>query len=222
MQRDYLKKEYILDYVSSRLDDFIGECIIINDAKFHHNTSYSSTSSIIKNNILSMEELARKKIKNYSDDVLSVMNDTDSHANGSNGISLSIVGLDDINDDEFEYDPFNVNQVDLLIQSDVVARRNSVHYGNEYIASDEIEAEKISSIDVRLFKYIDLLISKGKIKDDEKAIATLVQRYNCLRNMAITLKQVGLDIPIREMSYDNCCSLDVDMLASSPKLILRN
>ena len=43
-----------------------------------------------------MEELARKKIKNYSDDVLSVMNDTDSHANGSNGISLSIVGLDDI------------------------------------------------------------------------------------------------------------------------------
>jgi hypothetical protein len=65
-----------------------------------------------------------------------------------------------------------------------------------------------------------MLLSKGQI--DEESIKILIQRYNCIRNIAISLRQEGLNIPLREMSYNNCSSLDIDMVASSPKLVLKS
>ena len=202
MRREYLEEEFILEYVSEHLGDFIEGCVVVNDAKFHHNTSYTKAPSLIRNNILSLEEQTKKRLKNFTEEELKLYDDMESHANGSSGISLAIVGLDDLSEDEMEYDPFGENQVDFLIQSDIKAMRNSVHYGNEFITFDQIEAEKFKAIDIRIAKYIDILLKKGNEFDSE-AISTLVQRYNCLRNIAITLKQEGLDVPIREMSYDN-------------------
>ena len=221
MRRDYLEQEFVLEYVSEHLSDFIQDCVVVNDAKFHHNTNYTSAPSLIRNNILSLEELSKKKIKNFTEEDLKMYDDTESHANGSSGISLAVVGLDDINRDEFEYDPYSENQVDFLIQSDIKVMRNSVHYGNEFITFDQIEAEKFKAIDIRIAKYIDKLVKSGR-QFDSDAIGTLVQRYNCLRNIAITLQNEGLDIPLREMSYDNCSSLDVEMVASSAKLVLKS
>lgn len=220
MQRIYLDSEHVIDYISENLKDFVQDCVVVNDARYHHNTDYTSAVSIIKNNILSLDELNRLRIKKFSSEFLQVMDDHESHANGSNGISLAVVGLDDINSDEFEYDPFSTHHVDFLIQSDIKACRSSVNYGNEYISFDQISTDKIKAIDVRIHKYIDMLVSKGEI--DRDSLVTLIQRYNCIRNMAISLKNEGLDIPIREMSYDNCCALDIDMVASSPKLVLKN
>lgn len=221
MRREYLEEEFILEYVSEHLGDFIEGCVVVNDAKFHHNTSYTKAPSLIRNNILSLEEQTKKRLKNFTEEELKLYDDMESHANGSSGISLAIVGLDDLSEDEMEYDPFGENQVDFLIQSDIKAMRNSVHYGNEFITFDQIEAEKFKAIDIRIAKYIDILLKKGNEFDSE-AISTLVQRYNCLRNIAITLKQEGLDVPIREMSYDNCSSLDIEKVASSPKLVLKS
>ena len=68
---------------------------------------------------------------------------------------------------------------------------------------------------------METLLKKGNEFDSE-AISTLIQRYNCLRNIALTLKQEGLDIPLREMSHDDCSSLDIDKVASSPKLVLKS
>ena len=221
MRRDYLEQEFVLEYVSDHIGDFIKGCEVVNDAKFHHNTSYTKAPSLIRNNILSLEEQTKKRLKNLTQEELKVFDDIESHANGSSGISLAVVGLQDIHEDEMEYDPSGESQVDFLIQSDIKAMRNSVHYGNEFIAFDQIEAEKFKAIDIRIAKYIDTLLKKGNEFDSE-ALSTLVQRYNCLRNIAITLKQRELDIPLREMSYDNCSSLDVEALASSPKLVLKS
>ena len=221
MQRDYLEKEFVLEYVSEHLSDFIKGCEVVNDAKFHHNTPYTTAPSLIRNNILSLEEQTKKRIKNLTEEELKVYDDIESHANGSSGISLSVVGLDDISEDEFEYDPYGENQVDFLIQSDIKAMRHSVHYGNEFITFDQIEAEKFKAIDIRIAKYMETLLKKGN-EFDSDAISTLVQRYNCLRNIALTLKQEGLDIPVREMSHNNCSALDIEKVASSPKLVLKS
>lgn len=220
MQRIYLESEQVIEYVSENIADFIGECVVVNDAKFHHNTNYTSAVSILRNNILSLEELSKMKSKKFTEEFLKVMSDHESHANGSDGISLAIVGLKDINQDEIEYDPFSLHHIDFLIDSDIKACRSSVNYGNEYISFEQIPTEKIKAVDIRIAKYIDTLLSKGEI--DEESIRTLIQRYNCIRNIAISLKKEGLDIPLREMSYDNCSSLDIDMVASSPKLVLKS
>ena len=45
--------------------------------------------------------------------------------------------------------------------------------------------------------------------------------YNYLKNIALTMKHSQLDIPLREMSYQDNSSMDVDKLSSTPKLILK-
>lgn len=220
MERIYLEKEHVIDYISESMNSFINDCIIVNDARYHHNSDYTSAVSILKNNILSLDEMNRQRIRRFSKEFLSTMDDRESHVNGSDGISLAVVGLTDINRDELEYDPYSSHHVDFVIDSDVKAYRSSVHYGNEYIASEMIPTDMIRAVDVRLSKYIDMLVSKGKL--DDESIFTLVQKYNCIRNIAMLIKRDGLEIPLREMSYDNCSALDVDMVASSPKLVLKN
>ena len=220
MQRIYLESDQVIEYISGNIDDFIQDCVVVNDAKYHHNTDYTSAVSILKNNILSLEDLSKIKAKRFSEEFLKVMSDHESHANGSDGISLAVVGLKDINEDEIEYDPFSTHHIDFVIGSDIKACRSSVNYGNEYISFEQIPAEKIKAVDIRIAKYIDMLLSKKEI--DEESIKTLIQRYNCIRNIAISLRQEGLNIPLREMSYNNCSSLDIDMVASSPKLVLKS
>ena len=220
MNRIYLEKEQIVDYICKSLDSFIQDCVVVNDAKYHHNSDYTSAVSILKNNILSLDEMNKQRVRKFSKEFLNIMDDRESHVNGSDGISLAVVGLTDLYDDEFEYDPFNSHNVDFVIDSRVKACRNSVNYGNEYIAREMIPIEKVRAIDIRISKYIDLLISRDKDLDDE-SIVKLIQKYNCIRNMAMLILKEGLNIPLREMSYDNCSALDVEMVASSPKLVLK-
>ncbi len=220
MERIYLEKEHVIDYISENMGSFIQDCVVVNDARYHHNSDYTSAVSILKNNILSLDEMNKQRIRRFSREFLSVMDDRDSHVNGSDGISLAVVGLTDLNEDELEYDPFSSHHVDFVIDSEVKACRSSVNYGNEYIASEMIPTDMIRAIDIRLSKYIDMLVSRGKL--DDESIFTLVQKYNCIRNIAMLIKQDGLDIPLREMSYENCSALDVDMVASSPKLVLKS
>ena len=221
MERIYLDKEHVVDYISESMNSFIQDCVIVNDAKYHHNSDYTSAVSILKNNILSLDEMNRQRVKRFSSDFLNVMDDRDSHVNGSDGISLAVVGLTDLGKDELEYDPYSSYHVDFVIDSEVKAYRSSIHYGNEYIANEMIPIDMIRSVDVRLSKYIDMLINKGKSLDDE-SIFKLVQKYNCIRNIAMLMIEDGIDIPLREMSYNNCSALDIEMVASSPKLVLKS
>ena len=86
-----------------------------------------------------------KKPLTLDDEMIKTMDDLDSHANGSESISLAVVGLDDLNPDEFEYDPFSEKQVDILITSDIVARRVTTNYGNEFLSDKSIDVDKLAT-----------------------------------------------------------------------------
>ena len=67
MQRIYLESDQVIEYISGNIDDFIQDCVVVNDAKYHHNTDYTSAVSILKNNILSLEDLSKIKAKRFSE-----------------------------------------------------------------------------------------------------------------------------------------------------------
>lgn len=206
----YIEEKYIYEYIIDRLNKLKDKDIIIEDARYHHNTNYENMPSIIKNGILSMQSISDLKIKNYSDEILKIMDDTSSHINGKNGISLSVVGLTDLYRDELEYDPFDSDKIDLLITNEIKASRNSTHYGNEFISHNDIAPNMIKSIDIRLLKYIE----------NSKNISDIIKKYNCLKEIALSLKKSELNIPIREMSLDNM-SLDINKLVNEPTLKLK-
>jgi len=208
-----LEEKYILEYIREMINDFKVKSIEVNNIRYHHNSSYSEAPSILKHGILSLSELNRLGIRNYSSEFLRTMNDTDSHINGNDAISLSVVGLTDLSKDEFEYNPYYPTKVDFIVSSDVRAHRSSIHYGNEYICYDNIGIDKLMSVDVRLFDLIKITTPATTIKD-------IIDKYNSLKGIALAIKQSQLNIPFREMSNGNL-TMDVDKVSKTPKLILK-
>ncbi len=191
--------------------DSMGVKISIND-RYHHNSSYASAPSIIKNGILSLHDLHRNGIVNFSDSQLKIFDDTDSHVNGSDRVSLAVVGLDDLYKDEVEFNPFKPANVDFIVSSNIKASRNSTHYGNEFLSYGSIKNDMLRSVDVRILEYLDRLS-----KLETTNVNDLINIYESLRNIAIALKESKLDIPLREMSKGN--SLDIDKIIEMPKLV---
>lgn len=220
MSNIFVNKDSVYNYVEDNLKKLVLCKTIVDNARYHHNTTYEFAPSVIKHGILSMVGQSKLGIKNYSDDLLKLMSNTDSHINGDTGVSLSVVGLKDLYRDEFEYDPFGTNLIDFLITSDVIAYRTTTHYGNEYIAGD-LSNDKIKSVDIRLLKHIDMLIKKDVNASDISKLTEIVEKYNYLIDIARTLKDTNLNIPIREMSEENELSLDIDKLADSAKILVR-
>ena len=201
--------EKVLEFI----DDNIASCAYAKksvNGRYHHNSGYSSASSIIKHGILSIKDLHNSGINVYSLDALEKASNHLSHINGDDGISLSVVGLTDLYQDEDEYNPFNPNCVDFIVDDSIKAYRSTLHYGNEFISYNSIPNDKINAVDIRLREYIRLI---SKVDDINKAI----KYYEDLRKIAITLKECSLDIPLREMSNDNCV-LDIDKVSNMPKI----
>lgn len=153
------KREKLLE-IKYILEDCLTKKDILDESLYHHNVSYSDTPSVIKNGVLSLREQNKRGITNYSEEKIKVLDDTESHINGIDGISLSVVGLNDLMKDEEEYNPFNSRCVDIVISKDIKAYRNSSHYGNEYIADRIILPDKFKAIDIRLLLYIQELLKK--------------------------------------------------------------
>jgi len=208
-----LEEKYILEYVKDMINSFKIKNINVNDAKFHHNTSYKLAPSILKHGILTIVDSNKLGITNYTEKELKLMSDTDSHVNGIDSISLSIPGLTDLYKDEMEYSPFKPTEIDLLISNDVKASRTTTHYGNEYLSHGSILVDKIKSIDIRLVKLIEEAKSIEKIK-------VIIEKYNYLIGIAKILKELNLDMPIRDMSNENL-TLDTDAISNIQKIILK-
>lgn len=214
-----LDEENILDYMVDTLTDLqVDECII-DRARYHHNARYSAGISIVKNGILSINELNRLRIRKDTTETIQMLGDINSHINGNDGISLSVVGLTDLYRDEDEYDPFSTNQLDILISSKIKAARNSIHYGNEFIAMQRINPEDIKAIDIRLLKYIRSVIKSRK--EHPERINRAVIKYNNVIGLARCLERNKMMIPIREMSSEENISLDTSKLAKIPVLQLK-
>ena len=214
MNEVLLEEKYVLEYIRYTLNDIMIGTSDVTDAKYHHNTQYLLTKSIIKHGILSLEELNKLGIRNYTNDTLKVMDDIESHINGKTGISLSIVGLTDLYRDEEEYDPFDSSLVDLLVSSDINAARNSCHYGNEFISKRIITPNNIKSVDIRLLQYIE--------SDRYQSIDDIISKYNSLRKIALSIIKRNLDIKFREMSDGKGDIFDIDRLSNIPKIKIKN
>ena len=163
--------------------------------------------------------LEESGIKNYTDELLQKMGDIESHINGNDAVSLSVVGLQDLYPNEYEYDPFNPSQVDFLVSSEIQAGRLSIHYGNEFLSYKSIGVDKLKSVDIRLLELIEL-VEQG-YSSSNFSIQSAIQKYNYLKNIALTMKNSQLDIPLREMSYQDNSLMDVDKLSTTPKLVLK-
>lgn len=161
-----------------------------------------------------MKNLAAKGIINLSEEQLKTMDDTTSHVNGINGVSLAVVGLTDLYRDEFEYDPFMDSKLDVIVDSSIRARRNSTNYGNEYIADGNIDVSYIRAIDIRLEECINKVLNT----EDEKIIIEMVKRFNYLIEIASSL--INSNILLREASFEQYKVLDKENIAKLNKITI--
>lgn len=214
MEKILIEERFIIEYILQQIENLKTTPIDIENAKYHHNIGYSKVVSALRNGLLSQKELMRLRIVNYPKNIIDILDDTTSHVNGLNGISLSIVGLTDLYRDEEEYDPFNPECVDILISDNIKTFRNGQNYGNEFIAESIIYPEKIRSIDIRILKYLKNLILKEDYCNDD-----IITKYNNLIQIASFLQSRNSLIPIREMSNCSNTALDVKKLSEMPILI---
>lgn len=173
--------------------------------------------SICKYGILTLINLNSKGIRKDTKEFLKIMGDIDSHVNGNNCVSLSVVGLTDIYPNEDEYNPFSPNLVDFLVSSDIQASRSSTHYGNEFLSFGSIMRDKIKSVDIRLLN----LLCQDKSYMNDSSTQAIIKKYNHLREIALELKRQQLGLPLREMSESNIFEINIEKLADQPKLLLK-
>lgn len=183
MNKVFLNKKFIKEYVYENLVK--GKKSEEVDHLYHHNASYKDGLSIVRNGILSLQRLNAIGIRHDSQKVLTEYSNIDTHANGIDGISLSVVGLTDLYRDEDEYSPYNPDYLDLLISSSIKTSRYTKHYGNEFITYEDILPKDIRAIDFRLLKLID---QEG-----------LEEKYNMIILLSREIKKQKLDIKLREM-----------------------
>lgn len=216
MNEKIIREKYALEYIRDILSTYSYALKNVDNAKYHHNAPYKDAPLIIKYGVLSMENINKFGIRSYSEDDLILMDDRESHVNGRNGVSLSIVGLTDLYAGEEEYDPFTTEMIDFLIDNNIRAFRSTIHYGNEFVSEGKITSDKIKSADIRLIKYIQDLLKKGRGN-----IEDAVNKYNNLILMSKEIISSNKDIQIREMSDGFNKTIDTLKISEEPRLILK-
>ncbi len=217
METILLEEENALEYIYDSICKVKNDGEEVKNAKYHHNTAYKDAVSICKYGILTLIDLNFKGIRKDSKEFLKIMSDIDSHVNGNNCVSLSVVGLTDIYPNEDEYNPFSPNLVDFLVSSDVQASRSSTHYGNEFLSFGSIMRDKIKSVDIRILN----LLCQDKSYMNDSSTQAIIKKYNHLREIALELKRQQLGLPLREMSESNIFEINIEKLADQPKLLLK-
>lgn len=206
---------YDVDKIYEFVKDNVYSCrtafTTVDNARFHHNIGYRHVPSAVKHGILSYyhqkkiienRELTAEELYRYGDDC---------HVNGTSFISLSTldIDMDSVYEDEWLYDYRTSSDADILVSSDVSAYRNATNYANEFLVDGIIPVEYFKAVDLRL------LGTKGISK--ENRIERLINNYNCLRNIALSLLENKLDIPLRERSIEDF-DLDIEKVKTLPEL----
>lgn len=214
MKKIYVQKENVLNYILELLNIYKGETIKLENARYHHNTDYKDGKNVVENGILTLQSLSDKGLMELSKEQLKIMDDTSSHINGINGVSLAVVGLKDLYRDEFEYDPFDDSKLDIIVDTSLHARRTSTNYGNEYIADGNIDVSYIRAIDIRLEECINKVLNT----ENEKTIIEVVERFNYLIEIASSL--INSNILLREASFEQYKVLDKENIAKLNKITI--
>lgn len=209
-----LETKLIKDYIEDTLSSNLYQSSDIKNARYHHNSNYEKVPSILKNSILSLRKLHELNLIQLTEQQIEVLNDSTSHINGIDGVSLAVVGLDDLSKKEYEYNPFNSQYVDFIISDEVDARRCSKHYGNEFITHESIELSHIKAIDFRLIQFMEE--QHSNISDF--MYEDFICKYNTIIKVVKRIKEKELDIMIREMS-DSSKILDIEKVSKLPYLV---
>ncbi len=221
MKEIAVDRRQICNYIREKMSDFSKYPVEVVNTEYHHCTLYGDGLSIVMNGILTLSELNRLGVKKYSNDQLKRLSIVDSHVNGIDGISLAVMGLKDLYDNEEEYCPYCNNRLDFLIDSRVHAHRIATNYGNEYISYENIENSMIKAIDIRLLCYIKEKENNiEKLTNDE--YIKIIEKYNHIRSIANAIVKQKLDIIMRENSDFKNTNLDLEKIVDSPRLVLRN
>lgn len=210
-------EEFVRDMISSaRIAP-----VIVENARYHHNTRYENAPFNIRNGLMSTNNLIKCGRISLPKETLWALENDEYSANGIDYISLSVVGLNDqYREDEWEYNPLKGSMPDILISSDIKTRRYWKNNFNEFLAEGIILPEKFRSVDTRLIKVCN---NEDKIRvwsSREERINELKEMYNQLSEIALAMKEIGLDIPLREMSYEDDVALDIDKVSKFPKIRL--
>ena len=205
----------IFDFIIDTLYETRMELSMVDNIKFHHNTSYQNAPLVCEYGILTLLDLNKFGIRNDSKELLERYNDIESHINGTDGISLAVMGLTDLYKDESEYNPFEPRFVDITLSDELTAYRNTYHYGNEYICNKSIGVDKIQTIDMRIIEYIDRCRTNEDLKE-------LIDMYNNSIKISKTINQNNLSILLREMSYNDKFIIDTKKLALAKHIIIDN
>lgn len=218
MKKVILNEKDVIDYVVECLNVLKNGYCFMSDNLYHHNSSYDNAKSICENGILTVESLYSRKIGKYSDKSIDSLKKDDFHVNGIDSVSLSLIGLDDLYPDEFEYDPLNSYLVDFLISEDLNTNRSTINYGNEFLFYGDISIDKIHSLDIRLLKYIKQ--RSQKIGLSNSLVNDIIDKYNNLIDISLIIKKMNLNVSLREMSFEDNSLIDLDKLSSSKKIVL--
>ena len=217
MDKILLERKNIYEYIKDMLISCKTSFSFIDDKQYHHNSCYEVVPSICQYGILSLSDLNKMGIVRYSDDMLKILGDIDSHINGVDYVSLAKVGLTDLYADEWEYNPYSPEFVDFIVSSKIKAFRSSTHYGNEFLHRGSISNDMIRSIDIRMFE----LIAQESTNLSDKSVDAVLNRYNMLSEIALAIEKNNLDICFREMSNKDSFCMDIDKVKQIPKLVLK-
>lgn len=186
----------------------------VENAKYHHNRSYKNTPNALLYGILSISQLAKIEGKKLTREEKLKYND-DYHVNGTDHVSLASVETDS-DPKEIVYNPFSPTLTDISISNSVKAYRNSKNYANEYLVNDGISPNLFRAVDIRILKnFLD-----KNYASRNNTIQNVLEYYNCLRIIATTLVEQGLDIPLREMSAESL-TLDPEKVMKQPIMVLK-
>lgn len=219
MHKVYLDEKDALDYVKESIEEAKIKLVDIKNARYHHNSDYQNAPSIVKHGLLPIESLHGLGVKTCSDKFLKCCDDTTSHINGCDGISLAVVGMTDLYKDEDEFDPLVPHNIDFIISSDVYAYRNTTNYGNEFICPNSITNDLIRAVDIRLLTLINEALD-NKLTGNTEQVKLILEKYNALKKVCEQMKKSNLDAYLREMSLKQT-TLDYEKVASNPILKLK-
>ena len=205
----------------------IDKPINIDDIKFHHNLHIEAIPSVLKHGLLSNKQKARIiENRELTDHEIFIYSD-EHYANGADYISLASTeeDLSMMYEHEKLYNTYNTNLSSIIVSKKVKGTRNAANNFNEYLVQDMIPTKLFNSIELRLFKLFS--VDFPFIPEEEKIKMTL-QAYEAVREIALTLKQNNLDIPLRESSNvmcneesNNAITLNPEKIIKMPKLILK-
>lgn len=194
-----LRETELKDYILENLNDCRIKEGLVNNAKYHHTIGYNNVPKALKYGLLSHEERAKLNNRQLTREELNRYLD-DGCVNGSDCVSISTpdIDLSQLYRDEFVYDFSVPYAVDIVISSDIIARRNTINYANEYLVNNKISPNDFRAVDIRILNYL-----KEALNSELTPIEKVIENYNALSAIAQALITEKFNIPFREMSDEN-------------------